>query len=238
MKYSFTGTIRYSEIGENRKLTLPALINYFQDCSNFQSEEIGLGIDWLNMHNRVWVLAAWQIHVNRYPLMGEHTVISTWAHDFKAFQGFRNFTMESDQGEMLAYANSTWAYMNQETGYPERVTQDVVDTYGLAEKLQADFGPRKIQLPGEGGEIFDSFTVKEYHLDTNHHVNNGQYIQLAEGYLPADFEVKRMRAEYKQQARLGNVMSPVLYRIPEGYLVTLNDEGDKPYVTIEFKATV
>ena len=31
MKYSFTSRIRYSEIGEDGNLTLPGLINYFQD---------------------------------------------------------------------------------------------------------------------------------------------------------------------------------------------------------------
>mgnify|MGYP000603361539 CR=1 FL=1 len=36
MKYSFTSRIRYSEIGEDGNLTLPGLINYFQDCSTFQ----------------------------------------------------------------------------------------------------------------------------------------------------------------------------------------------------------
>ena len=30
-----------SEIGEDGNLTLPGLINYFQDCSTFQSEAIG-----------------------------------------------------------------------------------------------------------------------------------------------------------------------------------------------------
>lgn len=235
MKYSFTSRIRYSEIGENRKLTLPALINYYQDCSNFQSEEIGLGIDWLNEAKRAWVLAAWQIHINRYPAMGEQTVISTWAYDFKSFQGMRSFTMEDDKGELLAYANSNWVYMNLETGHPERIPQEVVDNYGLTEGFQADFGPRKIQIPKDGGKTSESFTVMEYHLDTNHHVNNGQYIQMAQGYLPADFEVRKMRAEYKQQAYLGDGMTPVLYEIADGYLVTLNDKDGKPYVSVEFK---
>lgn len=44
MKYSFTSRIRYSEIGEDGNLTLPGLINYFQDCSIFQSEAIGEGV--------------------------------------------------------------------------------------------------------------------------------------------------------------------------------------------------
>ena len=45
MPYSFEGRVRYSETGENGFLTLPGILNYFQDCSTFQSEEVGLGIE-------------------------------------------------------------------------------------------------------------------------------------------------------------------------------------------------
>ena len=45
MPYQFQSRIRYSEIGEDKRLTLPGLINYFQDCSTFQSETLGNGVD-------------------------------------------------------------------------------------------------------------------------------------------------------------------------------------------------
>ena len=32
MNYSFNSRVRYSETGENGKLTLPGVLNYFQDC--------------------------------------------------------------------------------------------------------------------------------------------------------------------------------------------------------------
>ena len=55
MKYSFTSRIRYSEIGEDGNLTLPGLINYFQDCSTFQSEAIGEGVAELKKRGCAWV---------------------------------------------------------------------------------------------------------------------------------------------------------------------------------------
>ena len=42
-KYEFEGKVRYSEIDHRATMTLPALINYFQDCSTFQSEQLGYG---------------------------------------------------------------------------------------------------------------------------------------------------------------------------------------------------
>ena len=40
MKYSFTSRIRYSEIGEDGNLTLPGLINYFQDREKHSRQEL------------------------------------------------------------------------------------------------------------------------------------------------------------------------------------------------------
>ena len=56
-KYEFEGKVRYSEIDHRATMTLPALINYFQDCSTFQSEQLGYGMDVLKKEKKAWVLA-------------------------------------------------------------------------------------------------------------------------------------------------------------------------------------
>ena len=42
--YTFESRIRYSETGSEGRLTMASLINYFQDCSTFHSEDLGLGV--------------------------------------------------------------------------------------------------------------------------------------------------------------------------------------------------
>jgi|GEM_PF-4316461 len=71
MKYSFESKVRFSEIGEDGHMTLNSILNYYQDSSNFHSEEAGLGIRRLTEKKRVWILSSWQICVDRYPMMGE-----------------------------------------------------------------------------------------------------------------------------------------------------------------------
>ena len=137
MIYSFDGRVRYSEIGENGLLTLPGVLNYFQDCSTFQSEEVGLGIKVLKEWKRFWVLSAWQVIVERYPAMGEQIRTSTWAYGFRGFMGFRNFTMDTMEGERLAYANTFWTYINRENDFPVKLTERDTEGYGLEEKLDA-----------------------------------------------------------------------------------------------------
>ena len=43
--YTFESRVRFSEADHTELLTLPGLVNYFQDCSTFQSEDIGYGVE-------------------------------------------------------------------------------------------------------------------------------------------------------------------------------------------------
>ena len=43
--YEYDKRIGFSECGTDRRLTITALIDAFQDCSTFQSEDSGVGFD-------------------------------------------------------------------------------------------------------------------------------------------------------------------------------------------------
>ena len=45
MSYSFESRVRFSEIGEDGCLTLPGVLDYFQDCCTFESEQTGVGME-------------------------------------------------------------------------------------------------------------------------------------------------------------------------------------------------
>lgn len=234
MKYSFDSRVRYSEIGEDKKLTLNSIINYFQDCSTFHSEEIGMGMDYLAKKKQAWVLLAWQIVVERYPSLCENIRISTWPYDFKRFMGSRNFVMEDEQGNRVAYANTLWTYLDLEAGHPVSVNEEQIKAYELEEKLDMDYAPRKIRIPARTID-FPSFTVKPHHLDTNHHVNNGQYVLMAMEYIPVGFTVKEMRAEYKNQAVLDDIIVPRVHEENGIFTVVLDSPSGEVYAIVELK---
>ena len=234
MNYSFNSRVRYSETGENGKLTLPGVLNYFQDCCTFHAESVGLGGDVLKARDRAWVLSSWQVIVDEYPAMGTEIRITTAPYDFKGFMGMRNFTIETMDGKKLAWANSNWTHLAISTGIPARLTPADTDNYILGEKLEMAYAPRKIKLPDDMTSQ-ESFTVQKHHLDTNHHVNNCQYICMAEDFLPEDFKVYQMRAEYKKAALLGDMVVPYIHIEEKKCTVLLCDEAQKPYAVVEFQ---
>lgn len=232
--YTFESRIRYSETDSEGRLTMASLLNYFQDCSTFQSESLGLGVSYLKEQHRVWVLSSWQIEVRRYPELCEQVRTGTFPYDFKGFLGSRNFVMETTEGERLAWANSLWSLLDTDTGRPVRPSQEMLKGYTLEERLPMEYAPRKVEIPKDG-VYREPITVKKHHLDTNHHVNNGQYVDIAMEFLPEGFETGRLRAEYKKQAFLDDVLYPYVAEGEKGLIVSLQDASGSPYVSVEFQ---
>lgn len=233
-QYTFESKVRYSETDLERKLTIPAIINYFQDASTFQSEGFGLGIEYCEEHKKAWFLSSWQIVVERYPELGESIDISTWPTGFKGMLGDRNFILEDKEGNILAWANSLWIYMDLEKGRPTKPSKEDVARYGEGEPLDKEFAPRKIDVPSEL-TMMEPFKVRKYQIDTNGHMNNCQYVAVAMEVLGGDKRFTQMRAEYKKSAVYGDVMIPKVAKEEDRVVVVLCDEGGKEYAVVEFK---
>ncbi|MDR2044106.1 MAG: acyl-[acyl-carrier-protein] thioesterase [Clostridium sp.] len=230
--YTFDSRIRYSESDSEGRLTFSSLLNYFQDCSTFQSEDLGLGIGYLQSLHLVWVLASWSVAVERYPRLCEEVEIGTFPYEFRGCLGARNFFLRDRQGRYLAKAGSLWTLLDTDRMKPVSAPVSMLEKYRLEPRLEMEYPPRKIPLPPDCLEQ-EPLTVRRYHLDTNRHVNNGRYIDMAMAYLPEGFAVRRMRAEYRKQAWLDDVICPYVGKTQETYVVSLKDRQGSPYANIE-----
>lgn len=230
--YRFESRVRFSETDQDRKLTPGAIIDYFQDCSTFQSEDLGVGFPYLIPRDMTWILVYWQIEIEEYPALGERIQVATLPYEFKGFLGKRNFLIEKE-GQRIVKADSLWSLMDWKTKKPVKVPAEIADRYPLEEKIEMEYLPRKIKVTGKE-EKAEPFRIQEYHLDCNGHVNNGQYVKLAAAYLPKDHKTSRIRAEYRNQAYLGNEIHPYIYRDENIITICLCDEEKKPYAVVEF----
>ena len=234
--YRFRSRIRYSECDESEHLTLVGLLNYFQDCSTFQSEDLGVGLDVLHDRGTFWVVNSWQIDIMRLPKLCEEVEIGTRPYDCRGFFGKRNFYMLDTDGEFLAKADSLWTYISMKDSTPVRIEEDIIRAYGNMPRIDMEYLGRKIAFPKNDDETkkADEITVNEHLLDANHHVNNGKYVELAAGFIPEDLHVDRIRVEYRRQAFLGDVIVPFIFREEDAVTVKLADAAGEPYSVVAF----
>ena len=230
--YSFESKVRFSEVDTTHTMTLPAIINYFQDCSTQQSEEMGLGIKALKDRGKAWILSSWQIEVERYPEIGENIRICTWPTAFNGLFGLRNYCIIDSNDVMIAKAHSIWVFMDIEKARPAKPSPEDVAKYQLEEPLEMNLESRKITVSKEYIEKA-VMPVYRYQIDTNNHVNNCQYIQMALEVAPEYSKAKRMQVEYKKSAVLGDEIHAKIDANNENNVV-LMDEEDNVFTIVKF----
>ncbi len=231
--YDWKARIRYSELDSNAVLSIGALVNIFQDCANFDSEDHGVGLSFLMENKMAWVLLGWEFDIRRLPRMGENVVVSTLPYDFKGSFGYRNFVLSTEEGELLAQADSMWMFANWETLRPLRIPEEIYGRYELEEAVfRADLRTRPLM---ENLEDVDTFHIMKQHLDTNQHVNNAQYVDFAVQYLPKECSVKNMRVRYTKQAFLGDEVHAHVGGEGSEFKVMLCNAEQEVYATFVFE---
>lgn len=231
--YSFTTRVRYSEVDSSLQMSYHSIINYFQDCSIFHSEDLDIGVAFLKKEHRVWLLNSWQIQINRFPQLGETLQVNTWPYDFKSMFGYRNFTLTDKEQNPLVVANSVWVYADTDTGRPTKPDPSYVTRYPMDPPYPMEYAPRKIELP-EDSIAAPPIIVSASHLDSNNHVNNGQYVSMAAALLPRN-DYKTLRVEYKKAAQQGDMIYPLVCAADHSCTVVLSTETGQPYAIAEFK---
>ncbi len=233
--YQLKSRIRYSEIGEDGCLSLTGVINYLQDCSTFHSEDCGVGIHYLDQTRRAWMLSSWRILLHRYPEFGEEITVSTWPYGYKGIYAFRNYQMEDARGNCLVEADSVWVLVCLEDGLPQKIEEAELAPYGESgPSLSLGERQGKILLPPEY-EMGSPVTISAHHIDTNHHVNNAQYVEIAREAAMIKGPIRWLRAEYKKAAVLGDVLAPRISRDEQGVTVALCNATGRPDAVIRME---
>lgn len=215
--YTFDSRVRYSETDSKSNLTLTAIINYLQDCSTFQSDDLGVGIDYLVSHKLGWLIVYWHINILRRPKLDERIRIGTNPYAMKGFTGLRNFSIDTLDGERLVEADSYWVLMDLKNYAPVKVPEIFKEKYVLSPKFDMQYFPRKIIPPEGAGIKADTISVTTYHLDSNNHVNNSCYVNWGidalaskdETFDPLD--IKTLRVNYKKQVLIGDTVTPYCF---------------------------
>lgn len=235
--YEYKIRIGFSDCDINKTFTLTSLIDAFQDCSTFQSEDLGVGFDVLTQHNVVWVINYWELNIYRLPKLCDYVTVGTYPYAFKGCFGFRNFYMKDDKNEYIVKANSMWTLVDTLSSRPSKAPQFISQAYELEEKLDMTYNPRKVLIP-ETDDVLtlekDPIHIQLHHLDSNHHVNNGQYVKLAMSALGEEENISSLRIDYRKQAHLGDTIYPVVYKIDNKSIVALYDENKSAFSVAEF----
>ena len=101
--YIIENRIRYSEVDQDRQLKLGNILNYFQDCSTFQSEDLNLGLEMLKGRHRAWLLNSWQLEILRRPKLGETVQTGTYPVSYTHLDVYKRQDTNGTVQSLLRY---------------------------------------------------------------------------------------------------------------------------------------
>ena len=231
--YTLNYKVTTSTCDSEGRLKLYSALQMMQDCSEMWIDSEPEVKAYFARENMAQLLASRQVEVLRVPSFKEELRVTTSVYDMKPMFGFRNTFIYDADGRPCYRTWSMGAFVDKATGKLKRVDDAVANTLLIEPQLEMNYRDRRIILPKGGGEAFAPIKVMRADIDYNRHVNNANYIRMAMELLPEDFEIKELRVEYRVAAKLGDTLTPTVYRIDDGFVIALSI-GNEVSAIVEF----
>lgn len=222
--FTIQETCTPTRVDEHKRLKLFAAFQMMHDCDDLWLDSEPYAKKVFEEDRRAQLLASRQVDILRVPQLREKLTISTAIYECKPLFGFRNDIIRDEKGEPCYISYSQGAFVDIETGKLKALPQEVVDSLTYDEKYPMEYTDRRVRLPKVEPIQCEAVEVRRDDIDYNHHMNNCCYIRIALELLPADFEPKRVRIEYKVAARQGELLTPLLYTDEGHYYIELKCE--------------
>lgn len=175
--------IRAHEVDVNKNVTIPGLLMLMQEASMVSAARLNVSVWDLEKENLSWVLLRKKLVVNRLPILGEEIEISTYPSAFDRAFASRDYLVKELNGELLAYASSTWTLLNLSTRKMERIPLNLLELTLPEDPIETP--ERKIDRLIKA-DIEHQYTITYFDLDWNGHVNNINYVRFMLESLPSD----------------------------------------------------
>lgn len=252
--YSYKTRVRYSELDEAGKLSILGLFNYLQDTAIFHCEEVGRSVSALAHDGRAWYVLGWEIDIYQLPCLGDEIVLETWVPNIKGRVSQRRLRLSDRHGKTLVDVNSSWVLFDVASGKAIRIPEEEIDYYRAELTNDATKAQRISRIGFTTPYKATPITISEHYLDTNHHVNNARYIELALAAteeiaaqtdseastnaaelteLTHSLEGARLLVEYRKMALLGDIIYPEVHPYQGSACIRLNDENGDAYAIVQ-----
>ncbi|MBP2058534.1 medium-chain acyl-[acyl-carrier-protein] hydrolase [Lactobacillus colini] len=177
--------IDYGNCDEEERLELPFLVEYMMEVSNKQLDNEHAGINDLMERGLGWVVLDYDFTIHRLPRAGERVVFTTKANGYNRIFCYRDFSVEDLAGKKLVEVRSQWVMLDLAT---RRVVAPDPAWMKELDNPPLDHLPRfKKARPLREWDNSQSYSVRYYDLDTNHHLTNSRYFDWIIDALPREF---------------------------------------------------
>ncbi|HLQ40871.1 MAG TPA: acyl-ACP thioesterase domain-containing protein [Tetragenococcus sp.] len=206
-KYTVSYEVPYYECDVNATMKISSMIAIIIKVSEEQSDYLNRGSDFVHQFGVTWILTQYEVFLSRLPKVGETILVSTQATSYNKFFCYRNFWIETKEGEELVRVESIFALMNYTTRKISSVTEEIIAPFE-SEKITKIKRAPKIPALNQAESL--PFRVRFYDIDSNHHVNNSVYfnwiIECLDYNFLTTYEPAYINIRFDKEVEYGNLI--------------------------------
>lgn len=221
--------MQYPDIGEDMRLSYRGVLRILQETAARDSDDRGYGLKDIPRRGVFWILAGWRVELLERPVWRAPIQAETWTCSVEGFTSERDLLVRSGD-TLVARATSRWLLIDTNTGHITRAAPELVDAFGV-DPVRLFPEP----LPSNGRALPNAVatftaTIGQRDVDTNHHLNNIRYLDLALEALPrqvAEHLPDTLEIVYRRQILPGTAITCLYGRTDDGrHQVELRSEAD------------
>ena len=198
--------VHYYEVNYRLESTITSIINYFSDIGTKQSEELGVGIEYMLSKGLTWVFYKYNIKVNKAPKYGEILKVKTRPAGFKKFYALRKYEIFNRQGEKLVEGEAVFLLIDINKRRAVRIPEDQYIAYDVKLDENCEIDISKLETITK--DTYSKYFYTRYSdIDSNMHVNNVKYVEWAIETIPLEvatnYNIKELTVVFQKECKYG-----------------------------------
>lgn len=231
-------TVTLPDVGENNQLTNKGLLRMLQEIACIHSKLVGYSVSDAVETGHAWIILNWKLQVFSRPKWNEKLTINTWSskHTFVAY--YRDFEVFDEHNNLVAIATSRWVFYDLNKGTFTKFSNDSKSKFETLDKHVFETPMNEKLTEPENSKLITQYTVTRRDIDTNHHVNNLNYLDFAYEALPESIffnnEFKNLEISYKHEAKLSDTLNLFYAKPDNSNIITIkNNDNSKVHCIIK-----
>lgn len=227
--YSEIFTVTLPDVAENNGLTNKGILRMLQEIACHHSESAGFGVNDSSATGYAWLLLNWKLQVFSRPVWNTKLKINTWSSKHTLIAFYRDFEVLDENNNLVAIATSKWVLFDFNKNGIAKLTNEFEAKYTHVDKHVFETSMNEKLKESENSCLISSYTVCRRDIDTNHHVNNLNYLDFAYEALPEEIffnsDLKNVEIMYKHEAKLGETLNLLFGKQEDANIITIKNKG-------------
>jgi len=237
MIYESKFTINFRDVDKDNKIKPSSIMQYMQEAGGLQSDELGEGVNYKHITNTVWILIGWKMKIfNNNISWNEECFVKTWSRKIEKLYSYREYEFRDEEDNLVAIATSKWVFLDINANTFKTPPEDLIQKYDSEDKSLFEEEIEKLKEPKDLEKNF-TYIVQKRDIDTNNHMNNTIYLNVAENVLPENANINEVEILYKKECKLSETVNVFSYEVSTNEIIVVikNNDDTKTHTILKIK---